>query len=417
MFLVDDLALLGASLAIGLLIGLERGWTFRQAEEGQRLAGIRTFGLIGLLGGCCGILSLRFGGLFLGLCFVGLSVIFSVAYFANLKNQKDISITSMIAAMLTFFLAALATMGHLVAAGSAAVIAAILLSIKPVLHGWIRNLAQEELAATLKLLLISVVLLSILPNQGYGPWEAINPFQVWWMVVLVAAISYVGYFAIKIGGVRKGGLFTAMFAGFASSTALTFHYAKLARDRKDLVSMLSAGMLLASGLMFLRLLLLVGIISMPIFLKVAFPSLVLAFALFIPALIYFFQAKKIATTELPALQNPLELKAALVFGVLLIVVTLLGKWLEQTYGSVGLYSLALIVGLVDIDAFTLSTSRIQTLPTETLAMAIMLAALTNTALKGVLAFIVAGTRVLFSVSLPLMLIMLLGGGMVFWLMG
>jgi uncharacterized membrane protein (DUF4010 family) len=192
----EKIALLGSALAIGLLIGIERGWKSREAKEGERVAGLRTYGLTGLLGGCAGLLSQYLGAIVFGLVFLGFAGAVTVAYVMQRRAKGDASITSIISILLTFLLGALATLGHVNLAASAAVITALLLRFKEVLHGWLRRLEVHELHAALQLLLISIVLLPILPDQGYGPWQVFNPYETWWMVVLIASISFVGYFTM-----------------------------------------------------------------------------------------------------------------------------------------------------------------------------------------------------------------------------
>ena len=152
--------------------------------------------------------------------------------------------------LLTFVLGALAASGQVAVAAAGAVVVALLLSAKPVLHHWLGTLRRQELSAGLQLLLLSVVVLPLLPDQGFGPWQTLNSYRIWWMVVLIAAISFIGYFAVKEAGARKGGIFTGLFAGLASSTALTLHFSRLARGRPDLGPMLATGIPLASGTMF-----------------------------------------------------------------------------------------------------------------------------------------------------------------------
>lgn len=171
---------LSVALAIGLLIGIERGWKEREAKEGERIAGVRTYGLVGLLGGASGLLAERLGALALGLIFIGLAGVLTTAYVVNLRRgDEDLGITSLITGLLVFMFGALAALGEVDIAAASAVVTTLLLSYKPLLHGWVSALKGKELHAGIKLLLISVVFLPILPNQGYGPWQALNPYVIW----------------------------------------------------------------------------------------------------------------------------------------------------------------------------------------------------------------------------------------------
>ena len=215
---LENFKLLGIALAIGLLIGLERGWRGRDLGEGMRVAGLRTHGMIGLLGGLSGILAQQVDAFLMGFVFLGLTSVLLLAYSKSLDKFQDFSITGVIASLIAFTLGALTVFGHITLASASAVIITALLGFKPLLHGWLKKLEQEELNATLKLLLISVVILPILPDQGYGPWDAFNPYHIWLMVVLIAGISYLGYFAIRIVGNQHGPVLTGALGGLVSST-------------------------------------------------------------------------------------------------------------------------------------------------------------------------------------------------------
>ena len=177
-----QITLMGIALAIGLLIGAERGWKSREAKDGERIAGLRTYGLTGLLGGGAGLLSQYLDAMVLGFIFLGFSITVATAYTVQRNNSEDASITSLITMLLTFILGVFATLEHVDLAASIAVLTAILLRYKEALHGWLKKLEKKELHAALQLLLISVVLLPILPDRGYGPWQALNPYEIWWML-------------------------------------------------------------------------------------------------------------------------------------------------------------------------------------------------------------------------------------------
>jgi len=395
---------LGAALAIGLLIGVERGWKERTAEEGERVAGVRTYGLIGLLGGVSALLAVRFGALAIGLAFIGLAGALAAVYAANLKRgDEDVGITSLIAGLLTFALGAVAGTGEVAVAGASAVVMATLLTYKPQLHRWVEALEASELKAGIKLLLISVVLLPVLPNQGYGPWQALNPYAIWWMVVLIAAISFVGYFAIKLGGARRGTVFTGLFGGLASSTALTLHFSRMARDSAGMAPVLGLGILLACGTMVPRLVLIATLLDRKLLGPLAAPALVMALLVFVPAALYW-RSHAVADTEgASPLKNPLELKSALAFGALLGLVLLLGRALREWFGEAGVLALAAASGVTDVDAITLSLARMsqEDLPVRIATTGIVIAAAVNNLAKGGMAAGIGGRRIGLRVGLPL----------------
>lgn len=405
---------LAVAVAIGLLIGIERGWRGREAEEGERAIGLRTLALVGLVGGLAGLMGGEFGGLLIGLMFIGLAILLGLVYRVKTDERNDLGLTTEIAALATFLLAALSGLGHMTIASAGAVIMAVLLGYKGELHGWLRALKRDELTAGFKLLLISVVLLPLLPNRGFGPWQALNPYTIWWMVVLIAAISFAGYFAIRIAGARAGTLFTGVFGGLASSTATTLNLARLARRKRGGVSLLAGGILLACGTMFPRMVLVATIVHAPLFLPLLWPALTMAVITYGSALWLLRRSRGAAETEdlLPA--NPLELTSALSFGALLALVMLLGKALTEWLGDAGVYALAAASGIADVDAITLSLSSMsgEELAVRTVALAIVIAASVNSLAKAAMAAFIGGRKLGASVGLPLGVAVAAGLGVV-----
>jgi uncharacterized membrane protein (DUF4010 family) len=396
---------LGVALAIGLLVGLERGWKEREADEGERVAGVRTYGLIGFLGGGSALLAEALGYMITGLAFLGMAGVLTAVYVINReKVSEDAGITSLVAGLLTFVLGALAAAGEVSIAAAAAVVTVLLLGYKPVLHHWVETLKGKELRAGIKLLLISVVLLPILPNQGYGPWEALNPYAIWWMVVLIAAISFVGYFAVRIGGARRGIIFTGLFGGLASSTAVTLHFSRTARRTSTQAAPLATGILLACGTMAPRMLLLAAVLNTDLLQPLLVPVIVMALLVYLPAVWYWFGQARDETDADSPLKNPLELKTALSFGFLLAVVMLLGKAMQAWFGDAGVLALAAASGVTDVDAITLSLARMtqQDLTLRIAAIGIVIAAAMNNLFKGGMATVIGGRAIGQRVGLPLM---------------
>ncbi len=402
---LESLLSLGVALAIGLLIGTERGWQQRDSREGERIAGIRTYGLIGLLGGLGGLLAEHFSALVLGLMFIGVAGVVTVAYLINLPRDKDIGITSLIAALLTFVLGAMATLGHVFAAAAVAVTAAILLGMKPVIHGWLRKLEQQELHAALKLLLITVVVLPILPNQGYGPWEALNPYEIWWMVVLIAGLSFSAYIAMKAVGAEKGVMVTALLAGLVSSTALTLYFARLSRGGEGRHVLLASGILLACSTMFPRILLVAAVVNAGLFSSLLLPLTVMTVISVLPVLLHRRLAAQgqVQTGEL-LIKNPFQIRFALLFGALLAAITLIARALQEWMGETGFYMLAAVSGAMDVDAITLTLSRmsLDDLPVAITATGIVIAGAVNTLVKAGLAGVLGSAELRLRVVLPLL---------------
>ena len=389
---LENFKILGISLAIGLLIGLERGWRARDRDDGMRVAGLRTYGLISLMGGLWGILAQQIDPLLMGFAFLGLTSVLLLAYSKSVNKFEDFSITSIIASLITFVLGALTVFGHIMLASASAVIITSLLGFKPLLHGWLKKLEQQELYATLKLLLISVVILPILPNQGYGPWAAFNPYHIWWMVVLIAGISYLGYFAIKIVGNQHGPVLTGALGGLVSSTAVTLDLSKLSPQYPNMENVLAAGILTACATMFARTLLLASIVNPAVF-RVLLPALlIMSIFTYLLAFLLWRNAREFRTSEEVTLENPFQLGMALKFGAFLVVIMLLSKLLKVYFGDMGAYFLAAASGLADVDPITLSLSQMskEGLEVSVAARAILIAVSVNSGIKSIFSWVIGG---------------------------
>jgi len=391
-----DLWNLGLALAIGFLIGLERGFVFREAGEGQRFAGIRSFTLVALMGGLAA-LTLDPAGPWLAAMFLGGVIVLVALSQIQLAQSKGVlATTTSIAMLLTFALGFLAVIGETQVASVGAVVTAVILALRDRLHGWLRKLAVVELQAVLQLLLISVVLLPFLPNIGMGPGDVLNPTEIWWMAILVAGLSFLGYVAVKLAGPNAGLLLTGLFGGLASSTAVTVTVSRMAEKGRSFLSVLAAAAALAALLMFIRILILATAVHQEM-LPHLLPSIGLmglVTALGAGVLIFRIQIKKRPQNpdQSELLRNPLELPTAVGFAALLAVIILLAHFLEQWAGAQGLYVLAAISGLSDVDAITLAMSRVARDggDIETAANAIVIAALVNTAVKIGIAAVFSG---------------------------
>ncbi|HHJ13834.1 MAG TPA: MgtC/SapB family protein [Gammaproteobacteria bacterium] len=389
---MEQLTGLAIALAIGLLVGIERGWSGRGAEEGGRVAGIRTFGLLGLLGGLWALLAGEIDGVLLGFAFLALTVMLVAAHWHERRLDQDVGTTTVVASLVTFALGALAVRGLAHIAVTGAVVTVTLLSLKPTLHRWVRGLEPEVFYAALKLLLISVVLLPVLPDQGYGPWQALNPHRIWWMVVLIAGLSFAGYLAMKLVGAERGILLTGLLGGMVSSTATTLTFSRLARQL-DMGRVLAASALIACTTMFPRMLIEIGVINRGLLAPLT-PPLMLVTALSAAWSLWLWKGvgKRTGNSTALSLENPLQLGSAVQFGLLLAIVMLASRAAQQWAGDTGIYLLALASGLADVDAITLSLAQMAhaDLSPDVAGRAIILAALANTLVKGLLVVFIAG---------------------------
>ncbi len=387
---------LSVSLAIGLLIGLERGWQARNEAEGKRTAGLRTFALTGLLGGTAAALASLTGPAVLGLAFVGFTAVFAAFSWMEARSENSYSVTSVVAGMLTFALGAYAALGELQVAIAAAVAATLLLAFKPTLHGWMRRLTPEEIRGALILLAMTFLLLPVLPDRTIDPWDSLNPARIWTYAILIAALSFAGYVAVRAMGDQAGILVAALAGGLASSTAATLTFARLAQEQRDQPGagpLLAGGALLAGAVMFARILVITGAINAALIPHLAAP-LGAAGAVFLVAgllLVWRRRSEHDGHAGLK-LRSPFELGTALKLAAFIAVISVVSKIVSGAVGEAGVLAVAAVSGLADVDALTLSMARLAPdgIAPTTAAVAIGVAAAVNTAVKAAISG-VAGT--------------------------
>ena len=386
-----------AALAVGLVIGLERGWRDRELPEGGRVAGLRTFALTGLLGGVLGHLEPDFGPWPLLGALLGLALLLTVSYARNSKLSGNLSATTPVAMLLTLVLGVFAAHGNITLALSAAVIGAVLLDLKPTLHGWLRLIDHRELTASLQLLVLSMVILPYLPNTGLGPYAALNPYQLWWAVILIAGLSLTGHFAMRITGAQRGVLWTGILGGLASSTATTLALARYARAQPSLAGAAAAGTLASCGVMFFRMVVLLGVIQPTLLPTFGSALVVTGVALLCIAL---WVCRKLDRTVVGegavGAMAPFDLGTALGFGVLLAVMSVLVPAAKQWLDTSGLYVLSAVSGLADVDAILISLARLHGaggLSTGATVTALGLATLANMVAKVGIAWTTGGAQV------------------------
>ena len=390
---------LALAIAIGLIIGLERGWHSRQEPEGKQNAGIRSFALVGLLGGISGLCGELLGVLFAATVLLVIGILIAVAYWRQTLNDDDVGITTELALFVTFGLGVFSVLGFHIEAVATAALVALLLQIKPVIHKSLQKLKGKEVSATLQLLVLFAVVLPLLPDENLGPWGGVNPRVVGLLVLLIAAISYVGYFAIRMLGPRAGILTTALLGGLTSSTAVTIAFAQIARRNKAHYALLAAGIALASATMIPRLLLIIAAVNRDMVAPLIWPLLILGFVplLVITPIWWLVDRSTKSDGEGAAgltLKNPLELKAALIFGVVLTALIFLVRVAKEYLGEAGVYTIAALSGLADVDAVSISLADAakQNLPLASAALGVMVAAVVNTLTKAGIAMAIGGWK-------------------------
>jgi uncharacterized membrane protein (DUF4010 family) len=386
---------LAVALAIGLLIGLERGWQTRDENDSQRTAGLRTFALSGLLGGICGLVSVVSSPIVLAaglLAFTGALVSFS---YLEATHEKNFSVTSVVAGIMTFILGAYATLGSEIVAVAAAVAMAILLALREPLHSGVRKVTWPEMRSVLVLLAMSFLLLPILPNRPIDPWQVLNPSEIWLLAILIASVSFAGYIAVRILGDRKGIAVAAIAGGMASSTATTLSFARLAREYPQSTGLLASGILLAGVTMFVRIIVLAGLLNPVLVVPLLRPILAAAAVLITSAAVLTIRSGQ-GDAEHPQLKvwNPFDLGTVVQQAAVIAAILLLAKLVATQVGNGGLFLLSAISGIADVDALTLSMARLSGMQVAAAdaAAAILVAASVNTASKATMAAFVGGTH-------------------------
>lgn len=375
------------SLAIGLLIGLER------ERNPSAKAGLRTFSLVALAGTLGAMLSDQTGEAWI--LAAGLLVMGAMMVAAHLKEERvdDPGTTTVAAVVVCYALGAMVWYGQIHLAVTLAILSTVLLYFKAELKGVSQTLTRRDLLSILQFAVLSLVVLPILPDENYGPYNALNPYQIWWMVVLISGLSLAGYAALRVAGPRQGALLTGIFGGVASSTATTLAFSRHAREEERLTAMSAVVILTANWVVLIRLAILTAIMAPGLLPDM---GLIVAGGLATGGIVLAFNWRGLeARTNAPVLElgNPTEIRMALSFGALYAAVLFAVAWLTDWAGHVGTYGVAIVSGLTDIDAITLSTLRLlglESLGSHQALTAILLALLANIAFKSGMSLVLGG---------------------------
>lgn len=378
------------SLAIGLLIGLER----ERAPSAK--AGLRTFALVALLGTLAAMLAEKIDLPWLlvaGWVVVGAMII--AAYINSPTEENDPGTTTVAALLMCYGLGALiwyeqSTLAIMLAIGVTA-----LLYFKPELRGMSQRLTRRDLVSILQFAVLTFVVLPVLPDRSYGPYNALNPHQVWLMVVLISGISLAGYVALHVVRQRYGLALLGLLGGLVSSTATSMVYARHSRANANMVHLSAVVILIANMVVLVRLGVLGAVVS-PQVLGRFLPIIGLGILFGLLSLLVGWRRQQVSSElPLPETANPTEIHAALGFGMLYAVVLLCSAWLSDKAGALGLYAVALVSGLTDMDAITLSSLRLLDLGKLSEAQVVNsvgLAYLSNMAFKFGLLFFIGGRQ-------------------------
>lgn len=395
---------LGLALAIGLLVGFERGWRERDEPDHSRTAGIRTFGIVGLLGGVFAALAQATGSTAVLLTgFVSFAVIFTLYKMRESAKDEDFSATGVIAGLGVFALGALAIVGDMqVAAGAGAALAAVLAS-REYLHGMLKRLTWVELRSALILAVMTAVVLPLLPDRTIDPWAALNPRQIWLFNVLTAAISYLGYIAVRVFGSTRGLLVSAVSGALVSSTAVTLALGRGVKVGEAAMSMAGAASL-AAMISILRVCLLVAIIKPAVLASIGLPAVAAAVTFALGGATCLLKGAYAAAVDAPQ-RSPFDLGPLLGFALMLATVAVASSAIAAHVGTPGLLLTSALSGAVDVDVAVLSTLRLvgTAITPETAGKAVLLAMAINALLRLVLAIITAPFRFWFPLSIATLL--------------
>ena len=376
----------GAALAIGFLIGLQR--EYAHGGPGRDIfAGERTFALMGLVGCTAAMVAdvLASPWPFVGI-FIVMGALIAVTYFVG-AWRGGVGMTTEVAALVTILAGALCYWGYLALAAALAVVTTVLLSLKLEMDTFVQRITREDVYATLKFAVITAIVLPVLPNQTFGPppLDVLNPYKIWLMVVFISGISFLGYVLVKVVGSRQGIGLTGLLGGLVSSTAVTLSFAQRSQREAELAKPFALAITVAWTVMFARVIVEVAALNGAL-LRVLWLPMAASAAVGLAYCVYLYLAQHTDKEGEVAFSNPFELGPAVKFGLIYALILLISKAAQTYLGDTGLYLSSIVAGLADVDAITLSVAELSRtaggLTLNTAARAIVLAAMSNTAVKG-----------------------------------
>jgi len=400
------------SLLLGLLIGLQRERTERS------IGGIRTYPLIAAFGTLCGWLAADYGGWIVAAGLVALAALLVISNFLMARSgNHDAGQTSEVAALLLYGIGAYLVVGEPAVAVALGGAIAVLLHLKDPLHAFANRIGERDLAAIMQFVLITLVVLPVLPDKAFGPYETLNPFQTWLMVVLIVGIGLLGYVAYKLLGAREGAVLGGVIGGLVSSTATTASFARRAATTPASVGLAALVIMIASTFVYARVIAEVAVVARSQ-VGVMLPPLgvMLAASIAFAAILYF----RTRDHHAPMAEqgNPADLKLAMSFAGIYALVSFIVAAVKTEFGVQALYPVALVAGLTDVDAITLSSSQLVAqgrLEPDTAWRVILVASLSNLVFKGGMVAAIGG-RKLFTYVLPAFAAVLVTGAgvLLFW---
>ncbi len=410
---IDLFLRFGVALAIGFLIGLQREFAHGGSER-DIIAGERTFALFGLSGAVSAMIAdeLNSSLAFIGIILV-LGAFITAAYLVDARKGQ-VGLTTEVAIVIAITAGALAYWGYLSLALAIGIATTVILSIKLETDRFARSLTREDISAALQLAVISAIVLPILPNESFfpPPFDVLNPFKIWLMVVFISGISFLGYVAIKIVGPEQGIGLTGFLGGLVSSTAVTLSFSERSKREPELSKPFALAITVAWTVMFARVLVEVGVVYQPL-LKFVWLPITASGVVGLLYCAYLFFSQRTAEKADVEFSNPFDLLSAIKFGLLYGLVLLISRAAQMYLGDAGLYISSIISGVADVDAITLSMaelSRNDLIEMPKAALAIVLATLSNTTIKGGIALAMGGKALRKPLSLGIGAILIVGIG-------
>lgn len=393
-------------LLVGALVGIERE---RAQEDHHKLfAGIRTFPLIALLGFLAALLGNAVAPWLLGVFAAGFIAMVIMSYFLEARLGFH-GATSEVAAIMVFVLGVLVFHEFYIVAIATSVVLTLFLSLKAPLQQLVSHVQAEDIYATLKFAIITAIVLPVLPDATIGPLDVLNPRQIWYMVVLIAGISFFGYVMVKVLGSKRGLTLTGITGGLVSSTAVTLSFSQKSKEAPELGKTFASAIVLACSIMFPRILVEIAVVNQSL-LAFIWPYLVILTISGVGASMLLLFGKHKDTNSEVDLKNPFELRSAIKFGLVFAVIIFVSKAAQIYLGSGGVFLAAGLAGLTDVDAITLSMANLSksAVSESTASIAILIAVVVNTVVKAGIAFTL-GSVALRRYTLPGFGIVLLTG--------
>ncbi len=370
-------------ILIGLLVGIER-------ERGKKpsaktFAGVRTYPLISILGFLSAFIASFTTYIVYAAVFFIFGLLVIISYYFSSKTG-GIGGTSEITHFIVYLLGSLVFWNYVLLAGAVAVVLVTFLTFKSEFRALAGKVENEDIFAAIKFAIITIIILPLLPDQTYGPFDVLNPRKIWYMVVLISTISFVGFILFKLIGANKGIFLLSVLGGIASSTATTTSFAGQSKNMPHLSRNLAAGSVLASSIMFPRILVILGVLNFEFAESLIVPVTIFTIVGLIVSRMIWSRKGAMVAQDIE-LQNPFRVLFAIKFGILFGIILFVSAAANQYFGHEGIYYTSFFAGIADLDAIALSLVDMveKTIPIDVASNAIIIAFGMNTLVKAVIA--------------------------------